>query len=175
MAQEAASIVDGGTAAWLVDGALPANVHSRLHWAYNYWRGKCGARAWPLREAIDPLDFPRDALPATFILERLEAEDDYQVRLAGELYSQLYGREVTGLRATDLIPRDGEGGAVYQDFADSLAHGRPVLRTGWMNWRPEGVRIPYQRILLPVGLGCERADILIGIGVVFGLDGRLRY
>ena len=175
MAQNATSIQPDRATGRIVDSPLSEDIHCRVRWAYDYWNAKRGARPWPLREDIDPVDFPRDALPTVYILERLESEDDYLVRLGGNVYRQIYGRETTGLRVSQMIPREGDGAAIHDEFATALSTGRPVLHIGRLGWHKQGAHLSFQRILLPVSSAGPRCDILVGVAVLFGLDGAVRY
>jgi len=64
-----------------------------LSQAFDYWRGKCGARSMPQRRDIDPTEIPR-LLPHIQITENVGARIRY--RLAGSAIVEAYGGELKG-------------------------------------------------------------------------------
>src|SRR3546814_10344298 len=81
---------------------VPDNACAEVLYFCDYWLGLKGDGPLPPCEKLDPLDF-FTYLSRVFILEG-ETIDDLKVRLAGTVYRELYGFEVTALRVGELIP-----------------------------------------------------------------------
>lgn len=113
---------------------------------YEYWNGLRGSRSAPDRKDIDPTRI-RAALANTFILE-LNAEDDYDFRLAGSHLCSAYCRELKGRSFSRLWhPRDRDAietllRAVTEDHAVAL-----VTFQGMTN---ASGKAGFETILLPI-------------------------
>lgn len=133
--------------------ALPPGAIDDMQWALDYWRSQKGGQALPPKQLIDVTDFPKRLLPMLFLLERIERDADYIVRLAGTAYREIYGREITGLTVNGLLPHSDAGGNLKVDLERALEESAPIFVDGLMTWPPTGARIPYQRLLLPYSSG----------------------
>lgn len=129
--------------------ALPPKAIDDMRWTLAYWNGQKGEAALPPKRLIDVTDFPARLLPMLFLLERLEAESSYIVRLAGTSYRQIYGREITGLTVDQLLQHSDAGNNLRLDLNRALDSAKPIFIDGAMTWPPTGERVPYQRLLLP--------------------------
>jgi hypothetical protein len=113
---------------------------------YEYWNGLRGSRSAPDRKDIDPTRI-RGALSNTFILE-LNAEDEFDFRLAGSHLCSAYCRELKGRSFTRLWhPRDRDAietliRAVTEDHAVAL-----VTFQGMTN---SNSKAGFETVLLPV-------------------------
>jgi hypothetical protein len=112
------------------------------------WRTARGGRRMPPSEAIDPFAM-KAFLPRLFVIEG-EKLDDLTIRLAGTLYRDLYGFEITGHRLLNLIPQEGNID-LLEGYARCLEEAQPVFHTGRMTWRGFGSELCYRRVLLPFG------------------------
>jgi len=119
------------------------------------------------------MDFP-ELLPTVLLMEPIEP-GDFRIRLAGTAYGEIYGRDITGLRLGELVPNDGEGAVLYQDYWQAMDSGEPVFGERRMTWRPTGSPLRYQRILLPLTRSGNTVDFLLGVGVCLNNDGSVRY
>lgn len=128
---------------------LPPDAIEDMHWALSYWRAQKGELELPPKRLIDVTDFPPRLLPMLFLLERMEVEQDYVVRLAGTAYREIYRREITGLSVNGLLPHSDAGGNLRSDLDRALASGRPIFVDALLTWPPSGEKVPYQRLLLP--------------------------
>jgi hypothetical protein len=161
--------VTGDAAEMQISDTLPEQAHESLCWALRYWNEHRGRRAMPSRTDVDPMDFPR-LLPATYLLERLP-DDDFMVRVAGTRFREVYGREVTGQKISELVPQD-TGSDFHDDVRLCIQHLRPVFREGRATWRPSGVATRFQRVMLPLGTDESHADYLLGFAIFFDEHGR---
>src|SRR3546814_14837341 len=114
---------------------VPDNACAEVLYFCDYWLGLKGDGPLPPCEKLDPLDF-FTYLSRVFILEG-ETIDDLKVRLAGTVYRELYGFEVTALRVGELIPfanrRD-----LLSGYDRCLRQPVPVYDSDRMTWRPRG-------------------------------------
>ncbi len=120
-----------------------------MHWALNYWRAQKASACLPEKRFIDVTDFPPRLLPMLFLLERIEADQDYVVRLAGTAYRDIYQREITGLAVNRLLPHSDAGANLRVDLDRALAREEPIFVDGLLTWPPSGAKVTYQRLLLP--------------------------
>jgi len=132
-----------------------------------YWRERAGARAWPRRDEIDPLDIPR-LLPHLMILEPTTA-DGLRVRLAGTHLVNHLGADPTGgeLRARAC-------GEPFARVAAMLARtvvraGAPAIASGRRHGA-DGTRRRVRHLMCPLSTGGERIDRLISCIVVAPLS-----
>lgn len=128
---------------------LPPGAIDDMRWALAYWRAQKGDRALPEKRQFDVTDFPPRLLPMLFLLERIEKDADYVVRLAGTAYRDIYGREITGLPVNNLLPHSDAGGNLRVDLDRALNSGQPIFVDSLLTWPPTETRVPYQRLLLP--------------------------
>jgi hypothetical protein len=122
-----------------------------------YWQGLRSERTLPRQDEISPKDF-RLYLPGVFVVEGGRPED-LRVRLAGSMYQELYGVDITGLLVSELIPFS-ERSDLLDDFTRCLKDARPVLHEGRVTWRGRNKQLRYQRVLLPYGAGNRVCRIL---------------
>src|SRR5690606_10492030 len=120
-----------------------------MHWALSYWQGQ--KEGWPLppKHKIDVTDFPPRLLPMLFLLEWIEQDDSYVVRLAGTAYRDIYRREITRMSADRLLEHSDAGANLKRALTRALAEAVPVFSDTLMTWPPTGAQVTYQRLLLP--------------------------
>jgi hypothetical protein len=68
---------------------------------YDYWLEMAGDKAMPSRSNISPARLPR-LLPAISLIDVKDTVENCCVRLAGTRLRELYDREITGLKVTDI-------------------------------------------------------------------------
>lgn len=147
---------------------IPDTACEEVRFFCDYWLRLKGTADLPSCDVLDPLDF-FNYLSRVFIVEGRTIEE-LHVRLAGTVYRELYGFEVTGKKVTDLIPFNNRGDL-------SLSYGRcmrektPVYDVNKMTWRERGSEVHFERILLPFGddRGVER---ILGFAQFFDSDGK---
>ena len=69
---------------------------------FDYWQDIAGDRAMPVRADFDPLKFPH-LLPDLGLIDLREGFDRGHFRLAGTRLRDVYGREITGLRLSEVF------------------------------------------------------------------------
>lgn len=125
---------------------------------YAYWNTLRGSRSAPDRRDIDPTKI-RGALANTFILE-LNADNEFDFRLAGSQICSTYARELKGRSFTRLWhPRDRDAmatlvRAVTEDHAVALINfsGMTAIHT----------KVAVETILLPVRHNGSTQSRLLG-------------
>ena len=104
-----------------------------------------------------------------FILEG-ESIDDLRVRLAGTVYRELYGFEVTGLRVGELIPFESRHD-LLGGYDRCLRLQVPVYDVDKMTWRERGSEVCFECILLPFGEP-QKTERILGFAQFFDSDGK---
>jgi hypothetical protein len=156
----------------LSEEVLPAWADSRLQFLLDYWNGKRGARRFPARSDIDPLDFAPH-WPLVYLVEG-GSLPELTLRLAGTAYRDLYGFEITGHKLTDLIPRT-QRRDVVADYENCLITSQPIFRADTMTWRPQNAKISYHRLLLPLGGEGGGITHILAIAVFFDMNGQIMF
>ena len=146
---------------------IPDTACAEARFFLDYWLRLKGEAALPDPDLIDPLDF-FSHLSRVYILEGQRLED-LHIRVAGTVYRDLYGFEITGKRLVDLIPFRHRPD-LLADYARCLRDRVPVFRAGTMNWRTQGSEISYDRILLPFGAD-QTVEKILGFAEFFDTDG----
>jgi hypothetical protein len=136
--------------------------HRTLRGLYAYWDERRGARAFPARCELDPVDIPR-LLPHIVLLDVRGRPSDLVFRLAGtEVVSRL-GFGVTGRRLLDL-PVAGVD-RLQRELAEVAISGRPQFVTAGYRSQAEEYK-SIDQLVLPLGRDGAKVDMLIG-AVVF--------
>jgi hypothetical protein len=147
---------------------VPDTACEEVRFFCDYWLGLKGDAALPSCESLDPLDFFTYA-SRVFILEGRTIEE-LQVRLAGTVYRELYGFEVTGRHVNELIPFDNRGD-ISLSYGRCLQERIPIYDVNTMTWRERGSELQFERILLPFGdqQGVQR---ILGFAQFFDSEGK---
>lgn len=122
---------------------------------YEYWLTVRGKGQVPPKTALDPVEFPREALPLLTVVEPA-GEDDFRVRITGTGIRAATGRDLTGLKVSEI---EGAG-----SMLDRLRHcrdnGATAYTTGTADWAlkpgkyftalvlPFGTRQSVERVML---------------------------
>ena len=150
-----------------LDG-VPDTACKEVRFFCDYWLSLKGEKPLPPCDRLDPLDF-FSYLSRVFILEG-RSIGDLQVRLAGTVYRELYGFEVTGKKLTELIPFDTRGD-ISNSYGRCIQDQIPIYDVNRMTWRARGSEVQFERILLPFGdeKGVER---ILGFAQFFDSEGK---
>lgn len=146
---------------------IPDSACEEIFFFRDYWVALKGELSLPPCEKLDPLDF-FNYLSRVFILEGRSIEE-LHVRLAGTVYRELYGFEVTGKKVIDLIPFDNRRD-LMDSYAQCMRNQVPIFDVNKMTWRERGSEVFFERILLPFGdtRGVER---VLGFAQFFDNNG----
>ncbi|WP_395014928.1 PAS domain-containing protein [Dongia sp.] len=139
--------------------ALPKSADLRRLLAY--WAGRCGAREFPRRADIDPVDF-------LFMLDRItltevhapEVGDErrYRLRLVGSYWYRLLGFEATGMWMHDF-PRANQR-KLTEDFYAALIDGRRP-RFAERDAIVDDQLLHYEIMLLPLSEDGSRISMIM--------------
>jgi hypothetical protein len=145
---------------------IPETACKEIRFFCDYWLGLKGDADLPSCQVLDPLDF-FSYLSLVFIAEGTSV-NDLRIRLAGTVYRELYGFEITGQQIAELIPFHKRKD-LLASYERCIAEKRPVYEESTMTWRERGSEVTYERILLPFGSkdGVER---ILGFAQIFDSD-----
>ena len=135
--------------------------HPDLQRLLDYWNGQRGARLFPKRADLDPIDL-------SFMLDRIaltevhEGERRFRLRLVGSWWAALAGLELTGTWADDW-PQANLRKLTMETYDRVIAARKPLfaIRDAWVDER----RLRYEILLLPLSEDGARISMLMtGIG-----------
>lgn len=143
---------DGGAAIPMLL-ASPEDVSPRsdrlLQEIAKRWFEVCPKDGLPGRDDIDPMRFPR-LLASSYLLDCLEG-GDFKFRVAGSVFRELHGYEITGQRASDIFTRPDRSAPLWADMRRCASDALPVYRQGFTIWRAPSPPLRFQRVMLPLG------------------------
>jgi hypothetical protein len=135
--------------------------HPPLQQLLDFWNDRRGGQAFPLRDAVDPLDL-RFALGNILLADILRGDRiRFRYRLWGSRLTEDYGAEMTGRHVDELQPA-ALAARVQQSYVDVVATGLPqhqqfddVLDGRWF---------VHERLLLPLALpdAPDRVGMIMG-------------
>jgi hypothetical protein len=138
----------------LVDKELTAPALLRL---YDYWERKRGARHWPARRDIDPLDFGY-VLGNIALIDVFGEPPAFRVRLFGDNLVRKIGVEVTGKRLEDIpLPQLREHFALR--CRQIVERGTPYRTKG--DYFMDGRASRHELLVLPLSADGTRIDMLL--------------
>ena len=126
-----------------VEIAEPRHPHLRRMLAY--WDEKRGARPFPSRRDIDPVDFGY-VLGSVSLVEVFQDPQRFRYRIAGSHLTGYLGYEMTG-RFADEFPEREVGQYVTARYEAAILRRQPVIEAGdeildGRLWRHETVYLP---------------------------------
>lgn len=148
--------------------SVPDTCCAEIRFFCDYWLGLRDNAPLPTCAKLDPLDF-FTYLSRVFILEG-HSINDLRVRLAGTVYRELYGFEVTGLRVGELIPFENRHD-LLSGYDRCLRQQVPVYDVDRMTWRERGSDVRFERVLLPFGEP-EKTERILGFAQFFDSEGK---
>lgn len=91
---------------------------------FDYWLRSAEGRRMPARSDLDPLKVPR-LLPHMGLIDLRAGHAEAAFRLAGTRLHEIYGQEITGLRADDVF--SGDAAPYWRRVHDRVAElGTPL-------------------------------------------------
>ena len=117
----------------------------RLLW---HWRSLCGERKLPVISDVDPTAIP-DIWPHSFLLEIDGTEGRHIFKALGDQIGKISTGSLVGMRVTDA-PVDALPSLAVAYIDEVLEKGVPISRGGEFA-KPDGTRVLYRSVLLPVG------------------------
>ena len=142
------------------EGDAHAIPDSRLRDLAAYWFGRRENGLTPLRQAIDPLEFPA-LLPNVILLDRVSSPtgDRFRFRLVGTQVVEIAGRELTGRFLDEALP------PAYAEFVARLNHlaiarQRPVYASSLYHDEGNFVNGLTYRLVMPLRHTGHEPDML---------------
>lgn len=151
-------------AAHMSPPAAAIRAHEEL---FAYWNSLRADARVPPRKRLDPADMKR-LLPTVSLVEVApDQSDDYRVRLAGTGLYNVYGREITGRRFSEIY-----NSAAAEYWRDELGRvvkdRRPAVGVHNLAWRGAS-HLSLIWIRLPLATKGSEVDMILGYDAVVGL------
>jgi hypothetical protein len=137
--------------------------HPQIRSLAAYWTAKSAGRRAPARRDIDPQDLRR-CLPNLFMLDVIEPDKRFKVRLVGTEIVALVGEDHTGRFLDETIPADGYS-ALRQEIEDVVSHFVFRYRVNALACQNRSYA-QYHGLMLPLSDDQEHVNIVLGIGYV---------
>lgn len=144
--------------------AAAIRAHEEL---FAYWRSLRHDAPVPPRRRLDPNDMKR-LLPTVSLIEVAAGEpNDYRVRLAGTGLYNVYGREITGRRLSEIY---NTAAADYwrAELGRVVKDRRPGVGVHNLAWRGAS-HLSLIWIRLPLVTQGSEVDMILGYDAVVGL------
>lgn len=125
----------------------------------DYWRQRRGARRWPSRADIDPIDIP-ELLPGIVLLDAVGTPPRFRKRLIGSAIVEKEGVDSTGQwldECVNPLVRD----EILRQHREAVESPEGCCYTVEFTG-DDGKLYSYQRLLLPLSSDGERVDMLFG-------------
>lgn len=151
-------------AAQLAAPTAAIRAHEEL---FAYWSSLRADTPVPPRQRLDPADMKR-LLPTVSLIEVASGGvDDYRVRLAGTGLYNVYGREITGRRLSEIY---NTAAADYwrHELGRVVKDRRPGVGVHNLAWRGAS-HLSLIWIRLPLATKGSDVDMILGYDAVVGL------
>lgn len=141
-----------------------ARAHEEL---FGYWaalRRGCGL---PARRDLDPRDIKR-LLPTVSLTEVLREPLDFRIRLAGTGLYDVYGREITGKRLSEIY--NAAAADYWRSELNRLVEtGKPAVGVHSLAWRGAS-HLSIMWLRLPLASNGGQVDMILGYDAVIGMS-----
>lgn len=137
---------------------------AKIESLHRYWLDKRGARRFPARNDIDPLEIPQLLSNIVLVDVLPSPERQFRFRLVGTAVVQLYGADFTG-QTLDEIETGNLQDIIRAGYQQVLETSAPCFQQGDVHYQ-DRFWVHYRRIILPLGEREDRPDMLLA-GVFF--------
>lgn len=139
---------------------MPPEIERRLVLRLlGHWRALCGDRKLPAVSDIDPTAMP-ELWPHSFLLDIDRNEGRHVVRALGDEIDNDSGDTLAGKLVAD-VSKDSLPGMALGYLDEVLKKGVPISRGGEF-FKPDGTRVLYRSVLLPVGDSENSISCILG-------------
>jgi|SRR5579864_2007132 len=149
-----------------IDGArdIAAPSHAVVSEIFRYWDSKRGTRRMPSRAAIDPVELRR-LVPNTILIDVVEPEERYRVRLVGGAITDFFGRNMAGAwEEQSMAPTlFAQMTAILTSVVVTRA---PRFRAGRAQWHVDKSFRGFEACWLPLSPDDNRVNKILG-GIAF--------
>ena len=144
--------------------AAAARAHEEL---FGYWASRRRGPGLPGRRDLDPRDIKR-LLPTLSLTEVLREPLDFRIRLAGTGLYDVYGREITGKRLSEVY---NAAAADYwrSELSRLVESGKPAVGVHNLAWRGAS-HLSILWLRLPLASDGGRVDMILGYDAVIGMS-----
>jgi len=125
----------------------------------DYWHAKRGSRRMPARADIDPAELV-PLLPNLMLIDAAGDPLRFRFRLVGTRVARASGEDRTG-HFLDEYPFFRAYPSVLEQYRQVVTEIEPLLATEIFFNREHGTAYDVERLLLPLGQGEARADMLL--------------
>ena len=137
----------------------------RLQALYRYWSECCDESGPPPREAIDPVDMPRETLPYVVLTERVDGPQATRLRyrIVGSAIAEAAGRDPTWEYLDETLPRaHGYCEHVHALYGLLVHHVRPLYSESsyFTNEQVGANRRCTRRLMTPLVDGARVTHVL---------------
>lgn len=122
----------------------------------SHWQGLRGARKYPARRDIDPVEL-RAYLGFLCILEIQDEPADFIFRLFGSGIAEFLHRDLTGHSIRDM-PSEKLGRCLFEQMEDTIQHGAPGLYRVEVSRDSPPLTSASYRLILPLSDDGETID-----------------
>lgn len=131
--------------------------HPDLQRLYDYWHSRRGARRYPARSDLDPVEFSF-ALGNVTLIDVLYEPLRFRFRLMGSLMAQRVGQDLTG-KAVDDLPNPSYRDLLLKAYRETIETGLPNTTT----YQQEIERKPrqFEVLRLPLAEDGETINMLL--------------
>lgn len=129
----------------IIDFSIEDLSSSAQRSMYEYWLQARGKGQLPPKTALDPVEFPREALPLLAVVEPAGAED-FRVRITGTGIRAATGRDLTGSKVSEI---EGAGPALDR-MIQSRDSGTAYFASGSADWAQKPNKF-FTALVLPFG------------------------
>ncbi len=130
----------------------------------SYWNELRGERAMPRQDEIDPVRFARH-MPHLLVVQIDWDPFDVSYRLLGGDFVDAHGANYRGQRVLESRSHKGRFSEVLFEFYRFVAAAeRPYAVAGTMEYTARG-RVEVEAVYLPITVGGERTDRILGAAV----------
>lgn len=149
---------------YFVDDAIESDAAEdlgdpALRALFRYWTARRGARRWPARDDIDPLDL-KPLLGQLVLLETVGSGETmrFRYRLFGTSFVDWFGFDMTG-RMIDDWPKPEYRAVMTASYREVVVAGRPFRRL--RRFVKDGRLLRYEALMLPLGDATQVTMILV--------------
>jgi len=138
--------------------ALENIQHARLNDLVEYWKSIKKNQFFPYRRDFNPVDIPK-CLPHIVLVDVIDGNPKYQIRLAGSAVNPVYRTPITGKYIEDFT-FEGDRQEILAQYDHAVKHQVPTYLMGKMT-TIDGNQVSYERVILPMTSDGKIVDKLL--------------
>jgi hypothetical protein len=151
---------------------LAANPLPNLRVMLEHWRGLCGVRFAPARDAFDPIAVPAHILPNIMMVDVRNDPRDFTYRYWGTGAVDLHGADLTGRSVREIKPA-AFAEMIWQQYEDVVETKAPGLYLHKVPVKYGSLR-PHAILRLPFSSDGKAVDITMSVDDYCGAKSDLK-